>query len=364
MGGAAKKVTKAVGQTFSNPVRGLTAIGTMGTSELARRSGIPIASQLARLPETASDSLLGTRFGRQGAADLPGINGGQDPATLLAQTGGAPVLANIGMGVKPEDALAGYFGKSTKDGSWEQFLGTLNQKDLDSINSVHGQLTSIQQNRDLRQKAVDKVIADYPNLAANAAQDRAKAGGEFDDVTKQYMQQALGTAAAKYGANGGLNSGAANEAFAKVGADNAMNKLSYMGDREQYSYNTGLNVLNTRLADVNALRDFQNTMLGQGVQQGFSAQQANLQRQFQGQMQNADMANQQRLSDQNSKNALFGALGSVGGSFLGASMLGGSLFGAAATKVKTPSPFGGGGYGSGPGIDTSGYAPGNQYRGY
>jgi hypothetical protein len=99
------------------------------------------------------------------------------------------------------------------------------------------------------------------------------------------------------------------------------------------------NVLNTRLAEVNALRDFQNTMLGGGIQQGFSAQQANLQRQFQGQQFNAGLQEQRYQADQQGKNALFGALGSLGGSFLGAKMLGGSmgtnLFGSPAPKLTT-----------------------------
>lgn len=348
-------MAKKVKQAFSNPIRAATAVATFGTSELARRSNLPIASQLARLPETASDSLLGTRFGRQGAPDLQGFAGGQSPTELLAQTGGAPVLANIAMGVDPTEALAGFFGKSTKDPSWEEFLGTLNQKDLDAINSVHGQLKTIQSNRNLRQQAVDKVIADFPNLTKQAAQARQQAGGEFDEVTKGYMEQALGSAASKYAAGGQLSSGAANEAFARVGNENAMNKLNFMGQREEFSYNTGLNTLNTRLAETNALRDFQNTMLGGGVQQGFSAQQANLQRQFQGQAMNADMANQRAMADQQNSNAMFGVLGSLGGTVLGG-MFGGPM-GAAAGGQAAKSLFGSGGYGGGPGVDTSRYAP-------
>jgi hypothetical protein len=86
---------KSIKQTFSNPIRGLTAVSTFGGSELARRSKIPGLNQLARLPETASDSILGTRYGRQGAQDLQGFNGGQNPAELLAQTGGAPCPGGV-----------------------------------------------------------------------------------------------------------------------------------------------------------------------------------------------------------------------------------------------------------------------------
>jgi hypothetical protein len=353
---------KSIKKAFSNPIRGLTAIGTFGTSELARRSNIPGLNQMARLPETASDSLLGTRFGRQGAADLPSAPGGQSPTDLLTSTGGAPLLANIAMGVDPVDALAGYFGKSKKDGSWEEFLGTLSQNDLDKVNAVNGQLTTIQSDRKLRQTAVDKVIADFPNIATFAAQERAKSGEEFDSVTKGYMDQALQGTAAKFAAGGNLSSGAMNEAVARVGAEQGMAKLGFMGEREGFAYNTKLNEMNTRLAEVNALRDFQNTMMGQGVQQGFSAQQANLQRQFAGQQQNAEMANQQRMSDQASSNAMFGAIGSLGGTILGGSMggmLGGSLFGSTSPKTTTP------GYksiGSESGFNLSTPLNSNQYR--
>lgn len=317
MGGA----VKAVGNAFSNPVRALTAVGTFGTSEIARK--IPGVGQVARLPETASDNLLGTKYGKQGAPDLAGFNGGQDPASFLAQTGGAPVLANIAMGVDPKEALAGYFGKSTKDGSWEEFLGTLNQKDLDSINSVHGQLTTIQQDRTLRQTAVDKVVQDFPNIVQ---QNMKTYGDQFDSSMKEYVNNALQGTAAKYAANGQISSGAANEAFAKVGAEQGLNRLNYA--TENATRDAGL-----RLAEVNALRDFQNTMLGGQVQQGFSAQQANLQRQFAGQQSNAEMANQRYMQDQGSKNALFGAIGSLGGSFLGAKMLGANIFGAATPQT-------------------------------
>jgi hypothetical protein len=289
---------------------------------------------------------------------------------MLAQTGGASLLANIAMGVDPEDALAGYFGKSKSDGSWEKFLGTLNQKDFDAINSVHGTVSTIQKDRNLRQQAVENVIKDFPNLAKNAAKARQEAGGEFDEVTKGYMSQALGDAAAKYNLGGNLSSGAANEAFSRVGNENAMKKLDYMGGREQNQYNMDSQVMNARLGEVNALRDFQNTMLTGQVSQGFSAQQANLQRQFQGQAMNAEMANQQRLSDQASSNSMFSSLGSLAGTAIGAyfggpmgGAIGGSLFGS--PKVKTPYEAGGkygngGGWQGGPGFDTSAYKP----RGY
>lgn len=337
MGGSIKK---AAGQV----ARGGLAVFSGGVSEgvnSASKGRLFRATGMSGGPMGTATGAIGRTLGLQNpdGADLPGFAGGQDPATLLAQTGGAPLLANIAMGVDPEDALAGYFGKNKKDGSWEEFLTTLNQKDYDAVTSVQGQLKTIQSNRDLRQQAVDKVINDFPNLTKQAAQARAQSGQEFDEVTRGYMQQALGETAAKFAAGGNLSSGAANEAFAKVGAQQGMQKLDYMGQREQNAYNMGANELNMRLGEVNALRDFQNTMLGGQIQQGFSAQQANLQRQFQGQSQQLDFMNQQKLADKATNNAMLGAIGSLGGSFIGAKMLGANLFGGTGNKdVPSQSP--------------------------
>ena len=345
-----KKVSKAFKSVTKSPIKtlgkGLGTVFTAGLNQTNLGGGV-----FKKLGNTVGDALtLGTAGlskGKPGAPNLVNTNG-MSPTDMLAQSGGAPLLANIAMGVDPEEALAGYFGKSKADGSWEEFLGTVNEKDFASINSTFGQLKTIQGSRELRQKAVDNVMADFPNVAKQAAQARMEAGGEFDEVTKGYMQQALSDTAARYGFGGNLSSGAANEAFSKVGAGMAMNKLDYMGQREQNKYQQESNVMNARLAEVNALRDFQNTMLGGQINQGFSAQQANLQRQMQGQMFNAEQMNQQRLSDQASKNSMFGAVGSLAGTAIGAyfggpfgaaagGSMGGSLFGSPSPKVSTPS---------------------------
>jgi hypothetical protein len=171
------------------------------------------------------------------------------------------------------------------------------------------------------------------------AAESQRAGAEYDSSMKQYVDQALGKTAAQFAAGGSLSSGAMNEAAAKVGAE-------FGRDRLEYTTGMGRDLFNTRLAEVNALRDFQNTLLTGQIQQGFSAQQANLQRQFQGQSANADAANQRSLADQQSKNALFGALGSVGGTVIGAyfggpmgaavgSQLGGNLFGSSTPRLNT-----------------------------
>lgn len=84
MGGSVKKA-------FSNPVRGLTAIGTFGTSELARKFG-PVPKQLAGLPESAANALMGTHYGESGTPDIGGggpfqLDRGQMDANQAAITG-------------------------------------------------------------------------------------------------------------------------------------------------------------------------------------------------------------------------------------------------------------------------------------
>src|SRR5687767_9514165 len=126
MGGSIKNIVKS-------PTRVVSAIGTGGMSEVYRRT-IP---GVKGIQNTGDKWLAGNRDSNPNLATGPG---GQDPATMLAESGGAPLLANIALGVDPSDVLAGYFGKNSQDGSWQEFLNTLSQKDFDAINSVHGQL--------------------------------------------------------------------------------------------------------------------------------------------------------------------------------------------------------------------------------
>lgn len=247
---------------------------------------------------------------------------------LLTQTGGAPLLASIAMGADVEQTLASYFGKN----NYKAFEAGLNNTEKQQIDGVRRMLLQVQSNTQLRNDALSKVVADFPNIAKYAAQERLKSGQEFDEGSKAAMQYALDSTASKYAANGGLSSGAANEAFARVGAENYMNKLGYMGDREQYAYNTRLNDMNARLGEVNALRDFQNIMLGQTAQNGFSAQQAALQRQLQGQMQNSGINFKRAMIDQENDSDMMGAVGGLAGGVIG-TYFGGPMGGMAGSSI-------------------------------
>src|SRR6185295_291262 len=215
MGGSIKKA-------FSNPVRGLTAIGTFGTSEIARKT--PIGNAVFSAPERLSNGLFGSKYGTDGVGNMASMPGGLSNPDLLAQTGGAPVLAQIAMGVSAKDALAGFLG--VNPGDWDNYVRGLSPKDASALQATQGILENVQKNTDLRNQAVQKVVNDFPNVTAKVAQARQASGEEFDQATKAAVDLALNNTAAKFAAQGNLSSGAANEAFARVGAEHAMDKLN------------------------------------------------------------------------------------------------------------------------------------------
>ncbi len=318
-----KKIFKAPAQILKSPIRTIAAVGTGGLSEVNRR--LPVVGDPIRKIERAGDNWLAGNGGDKGPITL---NAPQNPAEMLAATGGAALLTNVALGANIEQAIAGYFGYS----DWNDFATRINDKDYEAVIGVRNQLYQIQSQTNLRNQAVQKVIDDFPNVVETS---RKQAGIEFDETTKNYLDQALQRNASKYAAGGQISSGAANEAAASIGADLGLQKLGYMDERGQIAQDRAIQQFQTRLAETQALRDFQNTMLGAGAGQGFSAMQASLNRNQQTNQFNAEAQNQQNLMDQQSKNALFGSLGGLAGSIIGGSLFGpagaaagGSLFGA------------------------------------
>lgn len=299
--------------TISNitksPTRAFTAIGTGGGSELARLN--PAVNAIADPVTKKLDSLMGWG-GSSGGNSIGG--GMENPAQTLAMTGGAPLLANIALGADVKQTIAGYFGAS----NYDKFYGSLSDSDKELVDGVQNQLTSIQSNTDLKNKAVQQIVQDFPNIAAQAAQTRQASGQEFDATTKQYLDQALQGTAAKYAANGALSSGAMAAASARVGAQYGMDKLNYMDNRGDNAYNQGVQGWQARYNEANALRNFQNLMTQGAAGQGFSAVQASLGRTQQTNLANAGFANQQNLQNQQNDNAMLGALGGLAGTAAGA----------------------------------------------
>jgi hypothetical protein len=79
MGGAVKRA-------FSNPVRGVQAVSTFGTSEYWRNHGGPLSKGLNALPTRITDMVAGTHYGDNG--ESPDVGAGDqfhlDPAQLAA----------------------------------------------------------------------------------------------------------------------------------------------------------------------------------------------------------------------------------------------------------------------------------------
>lgn len=346
MGGVAKTVT-----------RGLTAGLTGGLSEWTHGKD-------AFGLEHATNALGITHSSLSNAPAMAG--GNENPAQTLAHSGGAPLLANIALGANVDDSIAGYFGA----GDFKSFYGSLNPDDQALVDGVRKQLTSIQSDTKLKNQAVQQIVNDFPNIAAQAAQARQASGEEFDSTTKAYLDKALGSSAAKYAANGSLSSGAMAEASARVGADMGMQKLNYMDSSETNSFNQGVQGWQARYNEANALRNFQNLMTQGAAGQGFSAVQASLNRNQQSNIANAGFQNQQNMMNQQSDNAMFGAIGGLAGTGLGM-MLGGPMGGAlggqmgrmANSGAATGGMQGASDYGFS-GVTSPGYAMNNNPRLY
>lgn len=302
----------AVNNPLFNPVgagiKGLTGISP--TVQLGIGAGI--GTGVAALGALGAGGAAGAA-GSTGAATA-GVGGttaalGPGGAGVMAQSGGIPLLTKVLLGTSVASTLAGYFGVGKSDQDYSSWFQGLSQEDQAQVKALEDNLTSLQGDLDKRNQAVQQVLNDYPNVMAQVAKDRAASGQEFDDVTKGYMEQALNQTAAKYAANGGLSSGAMNEATAQTGANLALQKLGYMGDREQSSYQQNMAGYTARLNEAEALRQFQQKMLGTGVDQRFSAAQNALQRQAGFQTAGAEMQQKQDLYNDEQKSKLFGSLG-------------------------------------------------------
>lgn len=133
MGGAAKSVTHAAKNAFSNPIRGLTAISTLGTSELARRT--PIGNALYSLPEKASNGLLGTHYGQTGSPDI----GGSGPFQVDAAQSTADQAAINALGEKQYADTLGAI--DTNSAAQQKYAGDVINRSLpgieETLNSQH-----------------------------------------------------------------------------------------------------------------------------------------------------------------------------------------------------------------------------------
>lgn len=356
MGGVAKAVTSTIGsvkKVITNP-------GKANFSDFATASGV--GSVVGPLNTIGAKFALGGGGNSSSNTAMSGYT--DNPAKTLATTGGAPLLANVAMGADIGEAIAGYFGKS----NFNDFYSSLNDSDKQLVDGVKNQLTSIQSNTNLRNQAVQQVVNDFPNIAAQAAQAqkqaKSEAGQEFDSTTKGYIDQALQGVASKYAAGGSLSSGAMDAASARAGAQIGMDKLSYVSNRGDTAYNNSTNAgtgaWQARYNETNALRNFQNLMTQGAAGNGFSAVQASLGRTQQTNLTNAGFANQQNMQNQANDNSMLGAIGGLAGTVVGG-MIGGPM-GAGMGRMAGSSLSGGTGYGAPVSSNNTGWQPAGNPR--
>lgn len=297
---------------------GLGAIATGGTSLIP-------GSPTAKVGSTIGNVLTGGVGGLSGGGYTPQLLSNEDPSMMLAQSGGAPLLTQIALGASVDDALAGYFGKSSGN-DFQQYYNSLSSDEKSAIDGVKNQLTQIQSNTDMRTQAVQKLAQDFPNVVSMTApqvlQAKQQAGQDFDAASKGAMDLALSSVAAKYGQTGSISSGAATQAEALVGAQQGEQKLSYQTQQGNQALDLLGQGWQQQYNEANALQSFQQKMLGQGASQGFSAMQSMLQRNNQNAQFNANATNQKGMSDQASNNALLGAVGGLAGTAIGGAMAG------------------------------------------
>lgn len=298
MGGVVNTITKGIGS-------GLGTVFTGGLNHtnlfngFFKKAGNEIGNVLT----------LGT--GRQ-AASSGGGNGvhtpNESPMDTLVNSGGAPLLTNIALGANVDDALASFLGISKDSITSGKGLGP---DDVEAIKNLRSQLTDIQSNTDMRNKAVTNLVNDFPNYVQQAI---PKYASTWDDNMKGVMDQALQKVGASYAANGGLSSGAMAAASARAATGVA-------GDRLNYSSGLALQDFNQKLSETTALQSFQQKMLGQGATQGFNAVQNSLSR-------NATSNDISLKGDINAKavadarnngsnDGMWGSLGGLAGSVLG-----------------------------------------------
>lgn len=249
MGGA----VKAVKNTFSNPVRGLEAIGTFGTSELARNNMGPLAGMVARAPESASDALLGTHYGDPQAAT--GAKGSPIYGTTLNPYGDQAQVQQLGQ--QAYDASTGQLMHNM--GTFQQDQSNINaagSADMAARSAARDQLANLLQQQaqqtlkmSLPQTAEDynsggllnstgyqqEVARQQANLASQISNQIAQQGLQDVNVGSQYRQAALNS---QLGANDYYRTGTTADT-------NALNAANQAALQRQFSVTDFGNSANT-----------------------------------------------------------------------------------------------------------------------
>lgn len=300
-----------------------------GVAKLVTRSTADIltggAAEIGGFSKKAGDTVAsGLGFG--GGPTVPGAANQYDPKSILEQTGGAVLLSNITAGADIDEAMASFLGVSKAD--LPTYINTLDAADRASLQGVQNQLHQISTNTDLRNNAVSKLVNDYPNIMASSIQ---KYGAQADAAIQPMLDRAMQDISSKQSANGMLSSGASAAAAARAGTEAGYQRLSYATGLANQDFMQ-------QLSEAEALRGFQQKMLGQGATQGFGAQQGALAASRAGAATHQEQQLQADMVPFEQQTALLGAVGQVGGMALGGYMQGRGAAAGAASAAKSGQP--------------------------
>jgi hypothetical protein len=269
------------------------------------------------------------------AAGAGAASAGSGAASAMASTGGTSLLSKVALGLPAATAIAQMFQKPPNM-DYNEWKGQFAAEDQAEINRLEEELKTVQTNLEVRNQAVSKLIDDFPNVMRDSIQKQreglARSRGAFDETTKMVLDQAANQLSAKFAATGGFSSGAFNQGLANASTDVALERAGMVREDEamlaQAEGNVGIQQYQMRLAETEALRDFQRTMLGGQIDQRQSAFQNMMQRKTGMEQTSMQMQNQERIAGRQERAGIFGSLGQLAGSYLMASsMQGKSPFG-------------------------------------
>jgi hypothetical protein len=328
------------------------------------RAGLDVmtfgTAEIGGISSKAGD-LANRTIGGKSSTYKPTLLPSTDPTMELAQSGGAALLTNIALGANVDDALASHFGRSSGE-DFKAWYNGLKPDQQAAIDGVKTTLTQIQTNTDLRNTAVQNVVKDFPNIVSMTAPKvlaaKQAAGEEFDQASKGYLDFAMKAIAAKSGGSGTVSSGANIQAAADAASKIGLDRLAYTNQAGNQELGLLGQEWQNNYTEANALRSFQQKMLGNGASEGFSASQNALDRQANINTANTGATNQANAAKAAQDNAFSSQLLGLGGTAAIYGMFGPA---AAAAKGATNPPSSDGGasdYGfSGPA--TPGYAQNN-----
>lgn len=314
---AVKKPANIIAPTFMLPAKAIQSVTGLDWKKQLMIGGAAGAGVGA----LGAMGALGGGAASAGAAGGLGVSGttaalGQGGAGVMAQSGGVPLLTKVMLGASVGTTLASYFGhKSEQD--YRSWFDGLEAQDQQEIQALEKNLSEMQGNMDMRNKAVQKLIDDFPNVAAQQLEETKKqygtALGAFDESTKMVLDKAASQLSAKFASTGGFNSGSFNQGLADQAYQIAQPRAQLAYDQQmdlahQQRENTFMGQ-QMRLSEAEALRNFQQNMLGVNQQQRFSAAQAGLQRRQGATSSLAGLDLQHRQASDQAKGQLFGSLG-------------------------------------------------------